>query len=102
MRGILLVNMGSPSSRKEMRKFLYNMFSDFAIIPLPEFTRKLIAFIISNTRYKKSWLKYKQIGGSPLKESSEILNKVLSKELGEEFLVFPSYSYSSPIINDGI
>ncbi|MFA6923290.1 MAG: ferrochelatase [Bacteroidales bacterium] len=102
MKGILLVNMGSPSSQIEMRKFLYNMFSDFAIIPLPEFTRKTVAFIISRTRFKKSWQKYEKIGGSPMKNSSKIIEENLQNELGEKFLVYTCSSYLSPNIKEGI
>lgn len=102
MTGVLLVNMGSPSSEKEMKSFLYNMFSDPAILPFSKFFRKSLAFIISNTRYKKSWKKYEMIGGSPLKESMISINESLSKELGNDYLVTSAYSYSSPNIKNGI
>ncbi|MDD5569764.1 MAG: ferrochelatase [Bacteroidales bacterium] len=101
MIGILLVNMGSPSSQKEMRKFLFNMFSDFAILPLPEFSRKTVAFLISITRYKKSWQKYEKIGGSPMKISSNNIEIKLQGELGNEFPVFTCSSYLSPRIKEG-
>lgn len=102
MTGVMLVNMGSPSSEKEMKSFLYNMFSDPAILPFSKIFRKLLAFIISNTRYKKSWKKYEMIGGSPLKESMKSINESLSKELGTDFIVTSAYSYSSPNIKSGI
>lgn len=101
MIGILLVNMGSPSSQKEMRKFLFNMFSDFAILPLPEFTRKTVAFIISRTRCKKSWRKYEKIGSSPMKSSLKNIEENLQNELGKEFLVYTCSSYLSPLIKEG-
>ena len=102
MTGVLLVNMGSPSSEKEMKSFLFNMFSDPAILPFSKVLRKSLAFIISNTRYKKSWKKYEMIGGSPLKESMNSINNSLSKELGNDYLVTSAYSYSSPDIKSGI
>jgi len=102
MKGILLVNMGSPSSQKEMREFLFNMFSDKAILPLPFVLRKFLAFVISTTRYKNSWKKYELIGGSPLIGSMAAMNTSLSKMLGANFDVFTAYSYSSPSIKNGI
>ena len=102
MTGILLVNMGSPSSQKEMKHFLFNMFCDSAILPFPKFFRLFLAFIISNARHKKSWKKYELIGGSPLKDSMNLINDSLSKELGTEYTVYSSYSYSSPNIKNAL
>jgi ferrochelatase len=101
-KAVLLINMGSPSSQKEMKYFLQKMFRDPAIIPFPAFLRNLIAFIISNVRYKESWEKYELIGGSPLMESMNNINKLLSDELGKEYIVTVAYSYSQPGIKDGI
>jgi len=102
MTGVLLVNMGSPSSRGEMKYFLKKMFQDPAILPYSKMLRHFLAFIISNTRYKKSWKKYEMIGGSPLKESMKIINESLAKELGDDYFVFSAYSYSVPTIEDGL
>ena len=94
--------MGSASSEKEMKEFLYRMFNDPSILPLPAFMRRLIAFIISALRSKKSWAKYQLIGGSPLKESMKQINDSLTKELGDEYLVYSAYSYSKPLISEGV
>lgn len=102
MKGVLLVNMGSPTSKSEMREFLFNMFSDKAILPFPIIPRKTLAFLISNLRYRGSWAKYELIGGSPLKESMKSINTALSQEIGAEYLVYSAYSYSSPTVEDGI
>ena len=100
MTGILLINMGSPSSQKEMKEFLFNMLSDKAILPFPTLPRKLLAFMISNIRHRSSWEKYELIGGSPLKSSMSAINDDLSKELGEKHHVYTAYSYSKPSIGN--
>jgi len=94
--------MGSASSEKELKKFLYRMFCDPVIIPLPVVFRKLIAFLISKQRYKKSWTKYELIGGSPLMESIKQIKEALSVELGNDYLVYNAYSYSAPLIKEGV
>ena len=98
MTGVLLVNMGSPLSKKEMRQFLFNMFSDKAILPFPKLQRTLLAMIISTFRHSGSWKKYQQIGGSKLKDSMAIITVDLALELGKDYLVSAAYSYSKPDI----
>lgn len=102
MTGVLLVNMGSPLSKKEMRQFLFNMFTDKAILPFPTLPRILLAFIISMFRHSGSWRKYQQIGGSKLKESMRLINSQLAAELGAGYEVTSAYSYSKPSIQEGI
>ncbi|MFT3751848.1 MAG: ferrochelatase [Paludibacter sp.] len=102
MTGVLLVNMGSPLSKKEMRQFLFKMFTDKAILPFPTVPRTLLAFIISTFRHGGSWKKYQQIGGSKLKESMGLINAQLAAELGAGYEVTSVYSYSKPSILQGI
>lgn len=102
MTGVLIVNMGSPTAEKEMKHFLFSMFCDGAILPFPKFFRIMMAFIISNLRYKKSWKKYEIIGGSPLIESVNQLARSLGKELGAEYVVNTAYSYSYPTIEQAV
>ncbi|MFA5045188.1 MAG: ferrochelatase [Paludibacter sp.] len=96
MTGVLLINMGSPLSKKEMRQFLFNMFSDKAILPFPKFQRTLLALIISTFRHSGSWKKYQQIGGSKLKDSMATITDDLASEIGKDYLVTTAYSYSKP------
>jgi len=98
MTGVLLVNMGSPLSKKEMRQFLFNMFSDKAILPFPTLPRTLLALMISTFRYSGSWEKYQLIGGSKLKDSMAVITRELASEIGKDYLVSAAYSYSSPTI----
>ena len=102
MTGILLINMGSPLSKKEMRQFLFNMFSDKAILPFPTIPRTLLAFMISTFRHAGSWDKYQQIGGSKLKESMKLINDQLATEMGAEYIITSAYSYSRPSIREGV
>jgi len=102
MTGVLLVNMGSPTSQKEMKHFLFRMFCDRAILPFSKIQRYLLALMISRFRYKKSWKKYVLIGNSPLKESMNALGNALSVELGPDYTVVSAYSYSSPTIRQAV
>ena len=102
MQAILLVNMGSPSSEKEMKTFLKNMFLDKAIIAAPYPIRKMLSFFISNLRYKKSWSKYELIGGSPLLSAMETIKQDLQTSLSSEYEVHTAYSYSNPTIIEAI
>ena len=102
MTGVILVNMGSPTSQKEMKHFLFHMFCDPAILPFQGLQRYLIAFLISRIRYRSSWKKYILIGKSPLKESMNAMEVALSVELGNEYRVTSAYSYSLPTIRKAV
>ncbi len=98
MTGILLINMGSPACACDMKTFLKNMFNDKAILPIPAIPRKIVSTIISSTRHKNSWEKYKLIGGSPLMKSMDQIKELLSSEIGKEYTINNAYSYSSPSV----
>lgn len=71
--GVLLLNLGGPETLADVRPFLYKLFSDPEIIRIknPLF-RRLLAWIISRAREKKSQNLYRQIGGgSPLRRITE-------------------------------
>ena len=72
-RGVLLFNLGGPENLREVRPFLYNLFSDPEIIRIRgNLPRKTLARIISIARQKKSKDLYRQIGGgSPLRRITE-------------------------------
>ena len=102
MKGVLLVNMGGAKSSKELKTFLLNMFRDPHILPFGKFTRNLLSIIISNVRYKKSWIKYDMIGGSPIIDATTQTMLALQKKLGANFSVKIAFSYSSPFINQSL
>lgn len=95
---ILLVNMGSPKTEKEVKTFLNNMFTDKAIMPLPYLGRLIVSRLISSIRYKSSWKKYLLIQGSPLMEDTEACGLALAKASGRS--VFTAYSYVPPYIKE--
>ncbi len=94
--------MGGANSPKELKVFLVRMFKDPFILPFGKLGRSLLSFIISNTRYKKSWKKYELIGGSPIIKATEKTVEELQKVLGSEYAVKMAFSYSAPFIKDSI
>jgi ferrochelatase len=81
--GVLLFNLGGPERLRDVKPFLYRLFSDPEIVrvkwtPL----RKLLAFMIATFRHKTSEGYYRQIGGgSPLRRLTEEQAKALAVEL---------------------
>ena len=81
MKGVLLVNLGSPDSpeKKDVKKYLRQFLMDERVIDEPLWLRTLLVKgIILNTRPKKSAKAYKKIWwdeGSPLIVLSERLLK---------------------------
>jgi len=106
MKGVLLVNLGSPASTstKDVRKYLDEFLMDERVIDAPYWLRYiLVRGIILNTRPKKSAKAYKKIWwdeGSPLIVLSErLLDKVQEKT---ELPVALAMRYGSPSIKDGL
>ena len=102
MNGVLLVNMGGPESLKEVKGFLSKMFKDPFILPFPTLIRNLLSFIISTTRYKKSWKKYELIGGTPIISGTQKTVRSLQEKLRDKYKVRMAFSYSSPLIEDSL
>ena len=102
MKGVLLVNMGGANSPAELKLFLTRMFKDPFILPFGKLGRNLLSFIISNTRYKKSWKKYELIGGSPIIDATKKTVEKLQLSLGSQYRVQMAFSYSQPFIKDSI
>jgi ferrochelatase len=85
-KGVLLINLGGPETLADVRPFLYKLFSDPEIIRIknPAF-RRLLAWIISRAREKKSQNLYRQIGGgSPLRRITESQAAALKTALAAE------------------
>ena len=102
MKGVLLVNMGGAASQSELKTFLARMFKDPFILPFGKLGRNLLSFIISNTRYKKSWKKYQLIGGTPIIKATINTVNALQQVLDKEYSVKMAFSYSAPFINESI
>ena len=64
---VVLFNLGGPDGPKSVRPFLYNLFSDPAIISAPALVRYPLAALISTLRRKSAQANYARMGGgSPL------------------------------------
>ncbi len=105
MKGILLVNLGSPDSPspKDVKKYLGEFLMDERVIDVPLWARNLLVKgIILNTRPKLSAAAYQKIWweeGSPLIVLSERLkNKVQSQV---EFPVALAMRYGSMTMKKG-
>jgi len=79
-KAILLLNMGGPNNLDEVKVFLKNMFNDKNIISAPTPIRKIISFMIVNSRLKEAQENYKKLGGkSPIVDYTKSLADKLQK-----------------------
>lgn len=82
---IVLFNLGGPDSLEAVQPFLYNLFSDPAIIRLPKFLRLFVAKMISNRRAPIAKDIYKLLGGSsPILKNTKIQAHALEAKLNSE------------------
>lgn len=105
--GVLLLNLGGPDELKDVRPFLYNLFSDPEIIRLPfPWLQKPLAWFISTRRAPTSEENYKQIGGgSPLRRITEEQAEALEEKLqnkGHKTKVFIGMRYWHPFTEEAI
>ena len=106
MKGVLLINLGSPDSpeKKDVKKYLSQFLMDERVIDEPLWLRTLLVKgIILNTRPKKSARAYKKIWwdeGSPLIVlSNRLINKV--KKITSVPMAL-AMRYGNPSIKSGI
>src|SRR5262245_33905280 len=80
--GVLLFNLGGPETLRDVKPFLYRLFSDPEIIRIKwGFVRKTLAYTIATLRRKTSEGYYRQIGGgSPLRRLTEEQARALAQE----------------------
>ncbi len=96
---VLVTYMGAPSSTKEIKPFLYRLFSDRDLINfgVPPFLQKPLAYLIATFRAPKVKPQYEAIGGgSPL-----VANTLEQVRLVEERLGLKTYTgmlYSEPLL----
>jgi ferrochelatase len=106
MKGVLLVNLGSPDSPepKDVKKYLGEFLMDERVIDVPLWARTLLVKgIILNTRPKASAKAYQKIWwdeGSPLIVLSERLKDKIEKQV--EFPVALAMRYGSMTIKNGL
>ncbi|MFN2261080.1 MAG: ferrochelatase [Psychroflexus sp.] len=106
MKGVLLVNLGSPKSTdpKDVKKYLGQFLMDERVIDIPKIFRSiLVKGIVLNTRPKKSAEAYSKIWwdeGSPLIVLSERLQKGIDEMTSVPISL--AMRYGEPSIEQGL
>ncbi len=106
MKGVLLINLGSPDSTKtkDVKKYLGEFLMDERVIDVPYLLRWfLVKGIILNFRPKKSAKAYRKIWwdeGSPLIVLSERLQDKIQQK--EDLPIALAMRYGNPSIKDGL
>ena len=94
---VVLMNLGGPDSPEAVRPFLYNLFSDPAIIRLPVFLRLPLARLIARQRARVARDIYHRLGGSsPLLANTEAQARALEAALEPEHRCFVAMRYWHP------
>lgn len=102
-RAVVLMNLGGPDSPTAVRPFLYNLFSDPAIIDLPAPLRYPIAWLIARARSRTAAEIYAHLGGSsPLLANTEAQARALEDELGGEYRCFIAMRYWRPLTQEAV
>jgi ferrochelatase len=97
-RAVVLFNLGGPDKLEAVRPFLFNLFSDPAIIGLPQPLRWLVAKLLSGRRAPTAAEIYGKIGGgSPLLANTRAQAEALQALLGSETRVFIAMRYWHPL-----
>jgi protoporphyrin/coproporphyrin ferrochelatase len=103
---VVLLNLGGPDSPEAITPFLRNLFSDPAIISLPEIARLPLAWFLANRRATQARDIYSKIGGaSPIRRLTEEQAQALEGELrktNEEARVFVAMRYWHPMSDETV
>ena len=100
---IVLMNLGGPDSPAAVERFLYNLFSDPAIIRLPGVVRRPLARIAARRRAAVASRIYERLGGSsPLLANTLAQANALEERLGPEARVFVVMRYWHPLTAEAV
>ena len=103
---VVLFNLGGPDNLEAVQPFLFNLFSDKAIIGAPNPIRWALAKFISTTRTKEAQENYAKMGGaSPLLKETQKQANVLEKSLKETGLdarCFIAMRYWKPFTDEAV
>jgi protoporphyrin/coproporphyrin ferrochelatase len=95
---VVLMNLGGPDSPAAVRPFLYNLFSDPAIIDLPAPLRLPLAWLIAARRNRTAQRIYAHLGGaSPLLANTRSQALALETVLGQGYRCFVAMRYWHPL-----
>ncbi|MBX3486796.1 MAG: ferrochelatase [Candidatus Paracaedibacteraceae bacterium] len=103
---VVLTNLGGPDSLESVQPFLFNLFSDPAIINLPAPFRGWLARFISSRRTIKAQKIYEKLGGkSPLLENTEVQARALEIAINDrlpdyDVKVFIAMRYWHPLTGE--
>jgi len=103
---VVLFNLGGPDDQASVKPFLFNLFSDPAIIGLPGIVRTPLARRIAGRREKTAQANYALMGGgSPLlpetRQQAAALEAALAPRLPEdEVRVFIAMRYWAPLTEE--
>ena len=98
---VVLFNLGGPDRPEAVQPFLFNLFSDPAIIGLPQPLRWLVARLISARRAPVARKIYDHLGGgSPLLANTELQARALEAALAGEAKVFIGMRYWRPFASE--
>ena len=102
-RAVVLMNLGGPDSPEAIRPFLYNLFSDRAIIDLPAPLRLPLARLIAARRERVAREIYAALGGlSPLLANTEAQATALETVLGPGYRCFIAMRYWHPTTEETV
>jgi ferrochelatase len=103
------MNMGGPEALDAVEPFLYNLFRDHDLIPLPLgfVWQRLFARLVSRARARVVRDYYSQIGGrSPLgaitQEQAELLERRLNERSERKFTCHVAMRYTPPFTRDAV
>jgi ferrochelatase len=97
------MNLGGPESPKAVRPFLYNLFSDPAILGLPMLFRLPLAQLIAVRRAKVAGEIYNYLGGaSPLLANTQAQARALEAVLGADYRCFVAMRYWHPMARETV
>jgi ferrochelatase len=95
---VVLMNLGGPDRLEAVQPFLFNLFSDPAILRLPALVRLPLARIIAWRRGRVAHEIYRKLGGgSPLLANTEAQARALEAVLGPQHRCFVAMRYWEPM-----
>lgn len=105
---LLVINFGGPQTAAEVEGFLYELFADKDVIPLPggRYVQELFADRVSQKRAPATVAQYAKIGGgSPLVPMTYAQAEAVHAELkagGLEIDLFVGMRYTRPFIREAL
>jgi ferrochelatase len=100
---VVLLNLGGPNSPEEIQPFLFSLFSDPAIIGLPQPFRGFLARFISSRRTPEASEIYGHLGGrSPLLANTQAQASALEARLGSGYRVFVAMRHGAPRTEEAV